>query len=643
MSRLRRAVAVAGVAGLAITGPTAGMSGAQLVAAGHGPDAVRVAAPTGPDGAAGPALPLAGTAPPTAASPAGRPGGPGDAELRKVIRKMTLEEKVGQLFVVQIFGHSADTADPAAVAKNRELYGVDNAAQLVAKYPVGGIIYYGDNVRDPQQVAAFSNGIQRAALSTPRRLPLLLSIDQEGGIVARLGPPFTPFPGAMALGAGRTPGDATAAARVTGRELRAIGIHSDYAPVADVNVNPANPVIGVRSFGSDPAMVSDMVTAQISGYDKGGVTATAKHFPGHGDTAVDSHTGVPEITHSREEWERLDLPPFRAAIKRGVESMMTAHLIVPALDPSRDPATLSRPILTGILREQLGYDGVITTDALDMQGVRDKYGDDRVPVLALKAGADQLLKPPTGTFELQYNAVLAAVRGGELSERAIDRSVLRVLRQKAKRDLFDNPLIDEGKVGEIVGAPEHQATSQRVTDPGTTLVKNDAGTLPLAKDGRKVLVTGWGVATTQTLAEAIGRRGPATSVLETGLSPDQAKIDAAVAQAGANDLTIVATNRAWDVAAPPGHNGPGQSQLVKALLATGKPVIVVAVRDAYDIGHFTEAPTYVATFSYTPQALESLARVLFAENDPRGRLPVKIPPAGQPGETLYPYGHGLGY
>jgi beta-N-acetylhexosaminidase len=640
MSRLRRAVALAGVAGLAAFGPGAGAAAAQSapgLCSAHDGTAFATSAAAATAGSA------AGRS--DSASPGGPalPVNPSAAQLRSAVNRMTLEEKVGQLFVVQIFGFSADTTDPTAVARNRELYGVDNAAQLIAKYPVGGIIYYGDNVQNPQQIAGFSNGIQRAALQRRLPIPLLLSTDQEGGIVARLGPPFTPFPGNMAFGAGRSAAAATDAARVTGKELRAIGIHSNYAPVADVNVNPANPVIGVRSFGSDPALVVDMTKAQVAGYREGGVTASAKHFPGHGDTATDSHTGVPLITHTREEWERLDLPPFKAAVEAGVESIMTAHIIVPALDPSEDPATLSKPILTGILRKQLGYQGVITTDALDMQGVRDKYGDDRVPVLALKAGADQLLKPPTGTFATQYNAVLGAVRSGEISEKRIDQSVARVLRQKAKRGLFKNPMIDEGKVGQVVGTPDHMATSQRVTDPTTTLIKNDARLLPLAAGGRKVLVTGWGVSTTQTLAAAIGRRGATTSVLETGLSPNQARIDAAVAQANANDLTVVLTNRAWDITPPPGHNGPGQMQLVKALIATGKPVIVVAVRDAYDIGYFTEAQTFVSTFSFTPQALESLARVIYGENNPQGRLPVKIPPAGQPNQTLYPYGHGLSY
>jgi beta-N-acetylhexosaminidase len=199
----------------------------------------------------------------------------------------------------------------------------------------------------------------------------------------------------MAFGAGGSCEDARTAGRISGAELHAIGIRQDYSPVADVNVNPANPVIGVRSFGADPDAVAALVAAEVKGYQSSGVAATAKHFPGHGDTAVDSHFGFPVITHSRELWSNLDAVPFRAAIRAGIDSIMTAHIMVPALDPSGDPATLSHPILTGILREELGYDGVVVTDSLQMEGVRTKYGDDRVPVLALKAGVDQLLNPPS--------------------------------------------------------------------------------------------------------------------------------------------------------------------------------------------------------------------------------------------------------
>src|SRR6476646_1611225 len=333
--------------------------------------------------------------------------------LQQALSRMSLEEKVGQLFVQNVYVSDATTPD----SRNIPLYGVASPAEVVKKYHLGGVIYFAwtDSAKNPQQITGLSNGLQQAARESGAHIPLLIGTDQEQGVVTRIGPPATQFPGSMALGAGRSTDDARTAAAITGQELKAMGITTDYAPDADVNVSPLNPVIGTRSFSSHTDLVAQMVTAQVKGYQEDGrISSTAKHFPGHGDTSTDSHTGLPVITHTREQWAELDEPPFRAAIAAGIDSIMTAHIVVPALDPAEDPATLSRPILTGILREELGYDGVVVTDSLGMEGVRTKYGDDRVPVLALKAGVDQLLNPPD--LGVAWNAVLNAVRGGELTE-----------------------------------------------------------------------------------------------------------------------------------------------------------------------------------------------------------------------------------
>ena len=566
-------------------------------------------------------------------------GGPAAASssdrIDQIIKRMTLEEKVGQLFVTYAYGQTADTTDPADVAHNEQDLGVANGKELIQKYHVGGVIYFAwsNNVADPEQIAGLSNGLQRVATSQRSGIPLLIATDQEHGVVTRVGPPATQLPGNMALGAGRSVPNAYDAARISGKELRAVGINQNFAPVADVNVNAQNPVIGVRSFGSDPSLVSDLVAASVDGYQGANVAATAKHFPGHGDTATDSHYGVPIINHTRAEWERIDAPPFRAAISRGIDTIMTAHIVVPALDPSGVPATLSKPIITDILRGEMGYDGVVITDALTMQGVRDGFGDDRIPVLALKAGVDQLLMPAPGKLDIAYNAVLGAVRSGELTEDRIDKSVHRVLQLKMTRGLFKqkNVIVDVSKVSSLVGTAAHQQRAQEITDATVTLVKDDADTLPLTKGAQKVLVTGASV--TSGLAERISSRGPAATAYNTGTAPNDATIAAAVAQAQASDQVVVATNRAWTSA--------GQQKLVKQLLATGTPVVVVAVRDPYDIAYFTDAPTYLATYSTTAISVESLARVLFGEVQPAGLLPVAIPTAGDPGTTLYPFGHGL--
>lgn len=579
------------------------------------------------------------------ATPARPPGGE-HGWVTSTLRHMSLAQKVGQLFATYVYG--ADATEPSAAdrAANRAAFGVETPAEVVDEFHLGGVCYFSwsHNLDSPRQIATLSNGLQRAAVGdgTKGRVPLLVSTDQEQGVVLRMPAPAAQFPGSMALGAGRSPRAAHEAAKITGRELRAVGIHQPYAPIADVNVDPGNPVIGVRSFGADPHLVSELTAAQVAGFQDGaGVTAVAKHFPGHGDTATDSHTDLPVIDHTRQEWDRIDAPPFRRAISAGVESIMTAHIVVPALDPSGDPATLSPTILTGVLRGELGFRGVIVTDALNMAAVRRKYGDDRVPVLALKAGADQLLMPPD--LRLARDAVLRAVATGELTERRVDESVRRILAMKYRQGLARSPLVDVEQAVRTVGAPEHLAAVARVTDPTLTAVRNDAGLLPLDSGQRSVLVTGWNSAAfapVETVADGFTARGARATARPATLPSDQT-IAATAALAAGHDLTVVLTNKAWDttVTDPRGT----QRRLVAALLGTGKPVVVVAVRDPYDLAYLPGVTTYLATYSYTRAAMDALVRALHGELSPRGRLPVTIPTAEGAGTVLYPYGHGMSW
>ncbi|MFD5777823.1 glycoside hydrolase family 3 protein [Streptomyces fungicidicus] len=572
------------------------------------------------------------------------PSAPDDRKLRALISRMTLEEKVGQLFVMRVYGHSATDPDQADIDANLKEIGVRTAAEMLARYRVGGIIYFAwaHNTRDPHQIADLSNGIQKASLGLPRGLPVLVSTDQEHGIVARVGEPATLFPGAMAVGAGGSRADARTLGRIAGLELRALGIRQNYSPVADVNVNPANPVIGVRSFGSDPQSVADLVAAEVKGYESSHIASTAKHFPGHGDTVDDSHAKLPYIHHTRDQWEQLDAPPFEAAIAAGIDSIMTAHIVVPALDPSEDPATLSRPILTGILREELGYDGVVVTDSLGMEGVRTKYGDDRVPVLALKAGVDQLLNPPS--LDVAWNAVLNAVRDGELTEARLDESILRVLRMKAKLGLFKDPYVTHAGVDRTVGTRSHLATADRITERTTTLLVNEGGLLPLSRRRTpKLLVVGADPASpsgttgppTGVLAGALTELGFTATALSTGTAPSAATVAKAVAAAGDADAVVVAT---YNVSA-----SSSQKTLVEQLLATGKPVVAVAVRNPYDVAHLPGVAAYLATYSWTDVELRAAARVIAGKVDPRGTLPVPVQRADDPSTALYPVGHGLTY
>ncbi|MER5476776.1 glycoside hydrolase family 3 protein [Streptomyces sp. NPDC002734] len=565
--------------------------------------------------------------------------------IEKIIAAMSVEAKIGQLFVPYFYGTSATS--PSALDQDRNLaeLGVRTVAELIAKYQVGGVIYFSgwaNNIQDPAQVAELTNGVQRASLALPTPVPSLISIDQEHGANVRIGSGATQLPGAMALGAGGSASDARTAGYISGAELAALGIHQNFAPVADVNVNPANPIINVRSFGADPREVGRMVAAQVTGYRRAGVVACAKHFPGHGDTGEDSHTGLPVITHSREEWERVDAPPFRAAIAAGVDSIMTAHLQVPALDPSNDPATLSPAILRGVLRGELGFDGVIVTDALNMRGVRTKYGDDRVPVLALKAGADQLLFPPD--IDVAYNGVLAAVRAGEITEERLDESVRRVLRLKDKAGLLDgSPYVSPKEVDRVVGARAHRLAAARIAERTTTLLVNDDRALPLRRTQRKLLVVGASPAfptdatrtTVPELAKAFEELGYGTTQLATGRTPDTAKIDEAVAAARGRDAVVVTTDNVGATSA--------QRTLVARLLATGVPVVHLAVRNPYDIAHLGDVPASLASYCWTEVELRAAARVIAGRVEPRGTLPVPVQRADDPATVLFPLGHGLSY
>ncbi|GGU43818.1 beta-N-acetylhexosaminidase [Nocardioides albus] len=561
-----------------------------------------------------------------------------------LMQHMSVQQKVGQLFVIEVYGRDANNVSDAAKTGNQKLYGVDTPAQAIAKYQPGGVIYFTtrgpDNIGDPAQVATLSNGLQQAALQQRPKIPLNIAVDQEGGaLVARFGPASgaTQMPGQMALGANGSTADAARSAEVIGTELAAVGVTQDYAPVADVNLNPNNPVIGIRSPGADPAAVSDLVAAEVEGFDDGDLSSIAKHFPGHGDTGTDSHYGLPEVTHTREQLEEIDLPPFKAAIDAGIDAIMTAHVTVPAIDPTGEPATMSEPILTGLLREEMGFDGLIVTDALDMQGAAATYPADVAPVEAFLAGADQLLIPPK--MDIAYAAVLDAVENGTISRKRLDESVYRILKHKLDNEIFADPYVDAAAAPAVFNNPLHKADAQSISDRTTTLVKNDDDLLPLAPGPKNVLVAGWGVDTTAGIAAGLQKRGATTQVLQSGTTPTDANIAAAVQAAEGKDLVVVPTNNAWQINPATGQATPAsvaQTKLVKALLDTDTPVVVTAMRNPYDVTSFPEAATVLNTYGYTSHQLESLVRVLYGEVDPSGKLPVEIP-------DLYPLGHGLSY
>ncbi len=572
---------------------------------------------------------------PASAAPAGTASDRIARQVDAALAAMTLPQKIGQLFVTYVYGDTATTEDPAYTSQNQALYGVDNGAQLIAEYHLGGIIYFAwtSNLQTPQQIGGLSNGLQHAAMAQQPAIPLIINTDQEGGNVVRIGAPAAVSPGEMATGATFSPIDAFRDAQASGQQLRAMGINVDNAPVVDVNTNPANTADGPRSFGDNPAMVSALTATSVLGFQLGaGEGATAKHFPGLGSTTVNTDTGIAVTDETRAQFERNDLPPFRAAIASGIDVIMAAHIVAPALDPSGAPASMSEPIVTGLLRGELHYNGVVTTDALSATALENIPSPQRA-VDAIEAGDDELLMPDSLTDS--FNAVLQAVQNGTISEARIDQSVRRILTLKYKLGLFTDPYVDTSQIASRVGTPAQLATMAGVARHSITLVRNEDHTLPLANgSGEHVLVTGWGSSSTQTLANDIAAHGVTTQLVYTGGSPSSALIAAAVAAAKQNDIVVVTTNSAW--------GDPGQQQLVHALIATGKPVIAVALATPYDVAYFPSVPAFIGAYGYQPNTLQSVADVLFGAN-PTGHLPVTVPVAGNPAQPLYPWGWGLSY
>lgn len=576
------------------------------------------------------------------------------AWIQSTLAHMTLPEEVGQLFVVNGFGQSLQDRDPAMVKLNREYYGVSNIAQLIAKFHPGGFIYFtwNNNLQNPAQIVGLSNGIERAALRQRNPVPMTISTDQEQGWILRIGPPATVLPGSMALGATRDLGLARKAALITGVELRALGINVDNAPVVDVNTNPLNQADGLRTYGDRTGFVSQYGSEQVHGYETAistkGVAATAKHFPGLGDVELNSDTGAAVSPQTLAQVKHTNLPSFRAAIKAGVRQIMTAHIVFPRITGGKTISSLSPLYVTGLLRRDLGYDGPIITDALDAQAL-SAYTPAHAALMAFKAGNDELLEveypksaggsddPPANLLSA-YPAVLHAVRTGAISKARLDQSVGRILKLKWELGLVKDPMTDPSEWRNVVGIPSHLAIATEASRRSIVLLKNSAGLLPLAAHtGKKVLVTGFGQTTTATLGQDINSNGLTTQVLATGSDPTSAMIDASVAAAQQSDLVVVSTFNSWTPGAP------GQINLVRALLATGKPVIVAAVGTPYDIAYVPGATTFITSLDYQPVSLHALVRALFGQLNPSGKLPVTISQPHRPKAVVYPFGYGLGY
>lgn len=428
-----------------------------------------------------------------------------DKKIEDKISKMTLDEKIGQMLMLE-FRHWED--------ENGELQEVtelnEDIKNAIVKYKVGGVILFAENVRDTEQTTKLTHNIQKAAVENGLD-PLLISIDQEGGIVVRLGT-GTSLPGNMALGATRDKELAYQYGKIIADEIKALGINVNLAPVMDTNNNPNNPVIGLRSISSDPKLVGELGSEVVKGLQDQGVSAAIKHFPGHGDTATDSHLGLPVVDKSFEEVEKLELVPFKKAANEGVDMIMTAHISYPQLEKDtaiskKDgstvgiPATLSDDILTGIIREKMHYDGIVITDAMKMQAIADHFGEEDAVVMAIKAGVDIPLMPALlqkNEDLLKLDNIIGRIKNeidlGNISENEIDNSVYRILELKQKRGILDLnqykvPLEEKiEKALKVVGNKEHFDKQREITQKAITVTKNN-DLLPLyPKANEKVLI-----------------------------------------------------------------------------------------------------------------------------------------------------------
>jgi beta-N-acetylhexosaminidase len=570
------------------------------------------------------------------------------AWVKKTLAKMSVDEKVGQLVLPGLSGvytpADSDTWDKLERLVRQghvagfHVFGGGEALPPALLNPVYGTSGARVVKADALAVAALLNRLQRASA-----LPLLFSADFEGG-AGYIVDGATRLPRAMALGATRDTGLAERAGRLGASEGRALGVQLDFYPVVDVNVNPQNPVINIRSFGEDPELVARMATAYMRGIQQGGMLATAKHFPGHGDTATDTHLDLAVVEHPRARLDAVELLPFRAAIAAGIDAVMSSHIRLPALDPSEGlPATLSRPILTGLLRQELGFDGLVVTDSMSMQAISRRFAPEQAAALAVAAGADVVLDPPEP--EAALRGIRQAVERGEIARDQLDRSVARVLEAKARLGLDRSRTVDVEAVAAHVGGRANEALALEIAARAVTLLKDERGRVPLQlpQQARVLLLSvvdsagGWREAAPgRVLIPELKKRLSGLVAVEVTDRTTASELDLLRAMARGMDAVVAATfTRGAD---PSGRLGlsPAQQALLEGLARDDarRPFVTVAFGSPY-VGELgTKLPTLLLTYEIGDAPEAAAAQAILGAAAIGGRLPVSLP-------GLYPAGHGL--
>jgi len=550
---------------------------------------------------------------------------------QRTLEDMTLAEKAGQLIMPWLLG---DFAPEGSASHERIL-------KYIEENTIGGVIM---SVGTPFEVAAKLNDLQRHSST-----PLLVAADLETGAGFRMRGAIhmpgtidlggaTDFPSLMAVGATGQERLAYEMGRVTAVEARAVGIHVPFAPVLDVNNNPDNPIINVRSFGEDPGSVARMGIAFVRGVQENGAVATGKHFPGHGDTEVDSHVALPVIRHDRARMDSVELRPFQEAIDAGVGAIMTAHISVPSLNGGvREPSTLSPLVLTNVLRDQMGFQGIVFTDAMDMSAISRQHDSGEAAVLAVEAGADVILMP--ASVEGAAEGIVAAVRSGRLRESRLDESVLRLLDTKERLGLHENRFVSIEEISEQVGVPEHLAVADRIAQESITLLNNERGLLPLAgtRSARVMSVSyrrASDVLAGRYFNRVMRQTYPRLTSVELDADSPDAVYQGIVRRARDQALVVVSTyvtavSYSGSVAIP-----DELIDFIERLKSIGVPHVVVSFGNPYLISSFPEVQAYMLAWNGSEASQRAAAHALLGHAEIAGRSPTGIPPLFEIGDGI---------
>ena len=604
--------------------------------------------------------------------------------IEQMLSEMTTEQKIEQMTMITLRPWSDENDDGFVNVTSLN----DKQRKLIEDHNFAGVCLYAQNIQNTAQTIKLTSEIQQAALNSDCAIPMLISADQEGGIIYRLST-GTPTCGNMAIGATRNPQYAMENAKILGSEIKALGINTNLAPVIDINNNPANPVINVRSFSSDPKLVSEMGVSYINGLKSEGVITTCKHFPGHGDTSTDSHTGLPLINKTYDELKNYELYPYTAAIENGTDMIMTAHIQFPKIEADTYtskttgeevilPATLSKTMITDILRGDYGYDGVVITDSMVMGAIHDNFDLIDAAALAINADVDILLEPvdivgPESIDKLEeyIEGVAKQVKDGKISEETIDKSVTRILNMKKNRGILDYTAPNLEKAQQTVGSAEHREKALQIAEKAVTLVKNDDDLLPLdlGEDGRIAYFFPYsnvelpmtfaldrlkkeGVISDNVTADCNCYNGhSATEYEENVKNSDVVFIALEMYSAGNLDST---NSRGWQAAFT--------DDMIELAHKYGKKVVYISANIPYDVARFQKADAVLAAYSAngmdklpvdgeeTPAYGENYPAAIITAlggNSPTGKLPVDIYALDENShytdEILYPFGYGLSF